>query len=553
MQETIYVVTLKDFDDLEEFYNDMETPGGNLYIPDRTVQCELRRNISRNTHYILTDDEAECLREDPRVLAVEKLPSELGIESTPFWTQVGAFEKSSSIDQSDKNWGLLRLIEGGPFSSWGTNGVFTQRNATIKTTSSGKNVDVVIVDAHINPSHPEFSVNENGSGGTRVNQIDWFQYSSAIGTSTTGTYNYSNISSNHGTHVAGTVAGNTQGWARDANIYNIEFNYVGGNFSGSNWELVLFDYIRYWHRNKPINSETGRKNPTICNNSWGYSYNNIQLADVIQVMYRSTVTGLSGLSNIIKKDALEQNGVPVPFDTYLYRTPARYAALDADVQDAINDGVIMIGSAGNSYWNCAAVGTQDYDNFIISGGSQIFHSRGSSPTAAANMICVGSIAATTVEYKSNFSNYGSRIDIWAPGSNIISSMYDSTAASEFEITLANDPRDSNYKIGSISGTSMSSPQVAGLLACFAEQYQNVKQIDAIQYLNLKSKYNQVSNTAGDAGDYTSIGDGITNTPNRYAYYFPERPITGAASPKTNFGVRQTNGLMYPRYTVQRTR
>ena len=40
--------------------------------------------------------------------------------------------------------------------------------------SSGKNVDVVIVDAHINPDHPEFAVNTDGSGGSRVNQFNCF-------------------------------------------------------------------------------------------------------------------------------------------------------------------------------------------------------------------------------------------------------------------------------------------------------------------------------------------------------------------------------------------
>jgi hypothetical protein len=549
MMEKVYVVTLKNFDDLDQFYDDMETPGGSLYIPNRKVSCDLRRSISRNTHYRLTKSEAESLRKDPRVLAVELLPSELGLEATPYWTQTGVFEKSSTIDFSDKNWGLLRIIEGGQAAGWGTNSQFTQRSATIKTTSSGKNVDVVIVDAHINPNHPEFATNSDGTGESRVNQLDWFQYSSAIGVSTTGTYDYTDISSNHGTHVAGTLAGNTQGWARDSRIFNMEFNYEGTNFTGGNWELVIFDYLRYWHKNKDINPQTGRRNPTIVNNSWGYSYSvNFQLADVFQVMYRSTVTTLAGLSNVIKKQALEENGVPVPFNTYLYRIPSRYTALDADVQDAINDGLIIVGSAGNSYWNCATDTSQDWDNFIIVSGQQIFHSRGSSPTAAANSICIGSIGTTSQEYKSNFSNYGARVDLYAPGSNIVSSVYDTTAAAEFGITLENDPRSPLYKIGSISGTSMSSPQVSGLLACLAEQLPNINQTVARQYILAASKTGQISSTGGAAGDYTSLG---TTSNNRYAYYAKDRPENGLSNPKYNFSVRQSTGMLYPRVPIQR--
>jgi hypothetical protein len=547
--EKTYVVTLKNFDDLDDFYDDIETPGGNLYIPNRKVECNLRRTISRNTHYSLTSAEAEVLRKDPRVLAVELLPSELGLEPTPFWTQTGVFEKSSDIDSFDKNWGLARLIEGGQTSGWGTNSFFTQRSSTIKTTSSGKNVDVVIVDAHINPQHPEFAVNDDGTGGSRVNQIDWFQYSTVLGVPTTLTYDYSNISSNHGTHVAGTVAGNTQGWARDSRIFNMEFAYAGSNFAGTNWELVLFDYIRYWHKNKDINPSTGRRNPTIVNNSWGYSLStNFQLADIFQVMYRGTIIPLSGLPNPIKKQTLEQNGVPVPFDDYLYRVPARYSALDADVQDAINDGVLMIGSAGNSYWNCSVSTQQDWDNFIVVSGEQIFHSRGSSPTAAATSICVGSIGTTSQEYKSTFSNYGSRVDIYAPGSNIVSSVYDATAGSEFGIAIENDPRSPLYKIGSISGTSMSSPQVSGLLACLAEQLPNMNQTIARQYILGKSKVGQISSTGGGAGDYTSLG---TTSNNIYAYYNKDRPEVGMSQPKYNFNVRSSSGMTYPRVPIQR--
>jgi subtilisin family serine protease len=547
--EKVYVVTLKNFDDLEEFYDDMETPGGNLYIPNRKVECNLRRTISRNTHYSLTEDEAELLRRDSRVLAVELLPNELGLEPTPFWTQTGVFEKSSDIDSFDKNWGLARIIEGGQTSGWGTNSFFTQRSSTIKTTSSGKNVDVVIVDAHINPQHPEFAVNDDGTGGSRVNQIDWFQYSTALGVPTTLTYDYSDISSNHGTHVAGTIAGNTQGWARDSRIFNMEFAYAGSNFAGTNWELVLFDYIRYWHKNKDINPSTGRRNPTIVNNSWGYSLStNFPLGDIFQVMYRGTITPLSGLPNPIKKQTLEQNGVPVPFDDYLYRVPARYSALDADVQDAINDGVLMIGSAGNSYWNCSVNTQQDWDNFIVVSGQQIFHSRGSSPAAAGNSICVGSIGTMSQEYKSTFSNYGSRVDIYAPGSNIVSSVYDATAGSEFGIQLENDPRSPQYKIGSISGTSMSSPQVSGLLACLAEQLPNMNQSIARQYILGKSKAGQISSTGGNAGDYTSLG---TTSNNIYAYYNKDRPEVGMSQPKYNFNVRGSSGMTYPRVSIQR--
>jgi hypothetical protein len=555
-----YVVTLKDYKDLEEFYNDMETSGGNLYIPNRKVQCALRRDISRNTHYMLTDEESDQVRNDPRVLACELLPKDRGIEATPYWDYTANFEKSTTFTSNDKNWGILRCVSGYS-SGWGTDGGATTQKTgfRVRTTSSAKNVDVVIVDAHVNPNHLEFAKNPDGSGGGRVNTIDWLTlYKNDVGVSTSNTYDYTYLSSNHGTHVAGTACGNTQGWARDANIYSIEFNYGG---VVAQWDLVLFDFIRAFHRKKPINPETGRRNPTITNNSWGYSYGDIFLSNITSVNYRGLTIDLTGLSDVTKKTLLEERGVPVPANTYLYRMPARVSALDADIQDAINEGIIVVGSAGNSYWGCATPTDLDYDNYFVAGGATYFHSRGSSPSAASNVICVGSISTNHVEQKSDFSNWGSRVDIWAPGANIISSVYNTSAASEFGITLRDDPRSSTYKLGSISGTSMASPQVTGILACLMEQEQGLTQLEARTYLSNYACTNGDLRLQEPNADWSTAGSKKpTQSPytslsivdnNRYLFVPKERQLTGAVVPKCNHRRRPTSGVAYPRIRGRR--
>jgi hypothetical protein len=545
-----YIVTLHNYDDLENFYMEMESKGGTPSVPPREVTCALRRPISRNTHYFLTEQEAENLKQDHRVLYVSLLPSELGLIPTPHWNQTGNFEKSSTIDTNDKNWGLLRCTKGINVSGWGNDQVTTQITDTIITTSSGKNVDVVIVDSHINPNHPEFAANLDGTGGTRVNEFNWFQYSSALGYISNGSYSYSNISSNHGTHVAGTVAGNTQGWARDSTIYNMEFNYANRISSGSpsvgqivtsDWALCIFDYLRHFHKNKAVNTTTNKRNPTVVNNSWGYSYGNINLSSITSVGYRGTITSLSGLTTTQKKTILESNGVPVPASTYLFRTPARYGALDVDIQDAINDGVVVVGSAGNSYWRMDNPTGIDYNNYYVSSGSSYYHSQGSSPAAAPNVICVGSVGTDVSESKADYSNCGPRIDIWAPGSNIVSSVYNSNAASEFLITLVNDPRNSLYKLGSISGTSMAGPQVTGVLACLSEQYPRINQSFALSYLIENSTKNQIYNPSNNS-TYLDI----LNAPNRFLLYKKERLLSGNNQPNERFNNRVSSSLKYPR-------
>jgi hypothetical protein len=38
-----YIVTLHKHEDLDDFYQDMETPGGNLYIPERAAKITVAR------------------------------------------------------------------------------------------------------------------------------------------------------------------------------------------------------------------------------------------------------------------------------------------------------------------------------------------------------------------------------------------------------------------------------------------------------------------------------------------------------------------------------
>ena len=67
-------IGLENYDDLEIFYQDMENEDGDLYIPNRRVEAAHKRPLSRNTNYMLTYPEAEHLRQDPRVEAVELTP-----------------------------------------------------------------------------------------------------------------------------------------------------------------------------------------------------------------------------------------------------------------------------------------------------------------------------------------------------------------------------------------------------------------------------------------------------------------------------------------------
>ncbi len=291
-----YIVTANSYEDLDVIYEELETkgkspPGLELF---REIECIDKRPSSRSTVYKLTEWEAGELQRDPRIKKVEPHPEELGIQAgINSTTQTStAWDKSGATSSPMKNWALLRCTEGQQRTGWGGTGYegngsgTAAQTGTITLTQTGRNVDVVIIDENgLVWNHPEYARNADGTGGTRTVQYNWFQHDPAVKGTGAGTYVYGTGS--HSSHVAGTVAGNTQGWARDANIYNIY--YLAGDPGTGAWDFqYVMDYVRQFHANKPVNPATGRKNPTITNNSWGMSIfpGEWAFTDITAVTYR---------------------------------------------------------------------------------------------------------------------------------------------------------------------------------------------------------------------------------------------------------------------------
>ncbi|HEX5703522.1 MAG TPA: S8 family peptidase [Pyrinomonadaceae bacterium] len=104
------------------------------------------------------------------------------------------------------------------------------------------------------------------------------------------------------------------------------------------------------------------------------------------------------------------------------------SSMDTAVNNLINSGVTVAVAAGNSNGANAC-------NY--------------SPARVANAITVGS--TTSTDARSSFSNIGTCLDLFAPGSSILSAWYTSNTAT-----------------ATLSGTSMASPHVAGVAALYKQ-------------------------------------------------------------------------------------
>ena len=165
-------------------------------------------------------------------------------------------------------------------------------------------------------------------------------------------------------------------------------------------------------------------------------------------------------------------------------------ALRDAVERSIAAGVSYAVAAGNGHW--------------LFGTPQ--NACTQSPAGAPNAVTVG--ATDSNDREASFSNYGTCVDILAPGVNILSTWYDGDAASN-----------------TISGTSMATPHVVGAMALYLQSNPTATPAQVTAAL----KGSAVSNTISLHSSSTSGG-----TPNLFLYTgsFGSGPIN--ASPVAAF-------------------
>jgi len=507
-----FTVCVKNESDWTEIHNYIINENNIDDIPNRKINCTSDMNFSpKRSVYSMSVNEANILRNHSKVEWVEQstMYNPVVLEQRKCDEE---FDRHTDIDRFKYNC-TNRRISGDPgstlnFTQWGlyrhqskTNNFGSNNtvDADSQYSLTGKNVDVVIMDTGIRWDHPEFLKPGVSSFSTKADtrvrdilihgaeeySINWAsQGLTAPGSGSLSNYTVANVlesttfggdsftgSGWHGSHVAGTAAGNQFGAAFEANIWTIAC--VDRSDVGWAEPSDGFDYIKVWHKNKPINPETGLRNPTVVNCSWGHR----QFVRK-DITYNASFRGTSYSKTQV--DAAT-NAVPAVYylkpngNYYEFKSNKTSGQTEADemVNDADCQNLVLVTTTGNSNGKCEVKDGTDHNNqftsgtFYYSSGYDSYYNRLGTPAITREgeddaAITVGSIDSArqsgSQERISNFSDRGPATTIFAGGSYVLSPHF----------TAYDDPRDNSFHLHYLSGTSMACPNVSGVIALHLE-------------------------------------------------------------------------------------
>merc|ERR1719412_655060 len=279
-------------------------------------------------------------------------------------------------------------------STWGLNRIGADARGR-----TGAGATVFVLDTGVRSTHQEF-------GGRAASALDM---SSGSLVECNGDLNCAADNQGHGTHCAGTAAGETFGVAPSAAVRSIKVLSDQGSGSWS-WSYYALDWLA-----------TDSTRPAVASMSLGGQ----------------------GTQQAMKD------------------------AVDA----AVSSGVAVVVAAGN-------------DNSDACGFS---------PAFVPSAITVGSMDSR--DARSSFSNYGRCVDIWAPGSSVLSAGHTSDSATK-----------------TLSGTSMACPHVSGGAALLLGSGSASPQGVINQLLNNAERNALSGLQSGDTNALLQVGGGVPSPP-----------------------------------------
>ena len=200
-------------------------------------------------------------------------------------------------------------------------------------------------------------------------------------------------------------------------------------------------------------------------------------------------------------DAVTDNGVGVAGPGFKCKfIPVKIADATGALTKAY-EGITYAADAGCQIINCSwggagggSFGQQVIDYATFNKNSLVVVAAGNNnssieffPAAYNNAFCIA--ATSTNDSKSSFSNYGSYIDVCAPGSNIYSTVYDNSYVS-------------------YSGTSMASPIAAGCAAIVKSQNPSFNALQIGEQLRITA--DNIYSVPANGGLLNQLGSGRIN-------------------------------------------
>jgi Subtilisin-like serine proteases len=173
------------------------------------------------------------------------------------------------------------------------------------------------------------------------------------------------------------------------------------------------------------------------------------------------------------------------------------SSLNSAVEKAISAGVVFAVAAGNNASDACSY----------------------SPSSATNALTVA--ATQSNDYQASYSNFGSCVDLYAPGSGIYSSW-----------------NTDDYSMGSASGTSMATPHVAGAAALYLESNPTATPADVANAILSSATSNALLGvTAGTVNRLlrtNGSGSGTITNPTPTPTPTPAPPPSTNAAPTASF-------------------
>ena len=523
-------------------------------IPDRKVTCsDTKEHSPTRGTYWLTEEEAIGISTHPQVKWIELSPTDYPYsypepepDTKRFRGNVKVYRDlgsnpppgiATASEENRTNWAVKRVGIKTNGDSWpnvvGNPAVI---NSDVSFSLTGKNVDLIIQDSGVLQYHPEFI---DGEGKSRVrdvildgpyyidpnyftsNNLTYTKPDGRIGITTLSAHawwensgsrsaafsslgaipipnNYTvanalgtgglthSMTSSHGTGCAGLSGGKNFGLAFEAELWTISiFSPANINTDSS------YDAIKILHQNKPINTATGRKNPTVVNGSWGY-FGGFNSGTTVNYSFKGSTGSFIGYnSSSTGVQALAEGLQGGQYYNRQFSTSSASNSVDTAGDEMVDAGVIFITSAGNNNQRLG-IGNDDphindYLTSLNGGDSRTgFPSASQSGTKPVghvkwihpqrngydsvndlySSIVVGAMDEYVTddykERKASYSNNGPAIDVYAPADETISAGISGLGDTNY------DRYNSDFVDMFFNGTSAAAPVVAGLVALFLQ-------------------------------------------------------------------------------------